>query len=119
MSVNKIDKGKKGEAEARRFLESKGYRFLLANYRHKRAEVDLLMLDGECLVFVEVKTRKNAGYGFPEEFVSERKVELYYEAAEEYMHKNNWQGEVRFDVVAVLERDKKTVAIEHFKDAFS
>lgn len=114
--ANKVS-GNKGEQLAAEYLQAKGYKLLEQNYRYKRAEVDLIMEDRCCLVLVEVKTRKNNAYGFPEEFVSERKIELYQEAAEAYLERMGWEGNLRFDVVAVL-LDGDANEIEHFIDAF-
>lgn len=118
MATSKNEIGNKGEVLARTYLEEKGYTFLEANYRYKRAEVDIIMTDGACLVFVEVKWRKNSKFGFPESFVSDRKIELYHEAAEHYTFQENWNGPIRFDVVALLKQGNDAV-IEHFSDAFS
>jgi putative endonuclease len=69
------------------------------------------------LVFVEVKTRSGSLYGFPEEFVDKEKEENVFFAAEEYMSRIGWEGNVRYDIVAVLgtglERE-----VSHFEDAF-
>ena len=53
------DRGAMGERAARAYLEAKGLRFVGANLRVGRDEVDLLMREGETLVFVEVKLRKD------------------------------------------------------------
>ena len=50
--------GAAGELLARRHLEQKGYRFVVANWRRRYGELDLIMRDGDVLVFVEVKTRR-------------------------------------------------------------
>jgi putative endonuclease len=49
--------GTAGEQLARRHLEQRGYRFVAANWRRPYGELDLIMRDGDVLVFVEVKTR--------------------------------------------------------------
>ncbi|HID55979.1 TPA: YraN family protein, partial [Candidatus Poribacteria bacterium] len=56
-----------GEEIAADFLRRKGYRLLERNIRIGRGEIDLVALDGETLVFVEVKTRKGLRYGHPSE----------------------------------------------------
>ena len=69
------------------------------------------------LIFVEVKTRKNSNYGYPESFLSEPQQERIHLAAEEYVFQNEWQGEVRFDIISILwDGDKPT--LDHFEDAF-
>ena len=51
--------GAAGEQLARRHLEQRGYRFVAANWRRPYGELDLIMRDGDVLVFVEVKTRSS------------------------------------------------------------
>ena len=57
--------GRRGERLALRYLRRRGYRLLQRNYRHGRHEIDLVMQDGDCLVFVEVKARSNIAFGTP------------------------------------------------------
>ena len=71
-----------GEAEAAKYLESKGFNILEKNYRYKKAEIDLIARKDKLLVFAEIKTRSSEKFGFPEEFVSNRKIELFLMAAE-------------------------------------
>ncbi|MCK4741179.1 MAG: YraN family protein, partial [Anaerolineales bacterium] len=59
--------GEWGEAEARRYLETMGYVFVDRNYRAQEGEIDLVMQDGDIVVFVEVKTRTSNKFGAPEE----------------------------------------------------
>ena len=59
-----------GEEYARRFLEKKGYSIIEAKYRGKYGEVDIVAWDGDCLVFVEVKSRRTRAFGRPEESVT-------------------------------------------------
>lgn len=109
--------GVDGEKEAAEYLIGKGYEVVERNYRYLKAEVDLIVKKGNWLVFVEVKTRSTNAFGFPEEFVDKEKEENIFLAAEEYMYRVNWQGNVRYDIVSVLgtgfERE-----ITHFEDAF-
>ena len=71
------DIGDKGEERAVTYLISNQFQIIEKNYRYKRAEVDIIAQKDNCLHFIEVKTRKNDAFGFPEEFVSDRKVELF------------------------------------------
>lgn len=103
--------GKAAEAQARDYLLSKGYTLLHQNLQVGRSELDLVMQEGNTLVFVEVKWRKNALYGPPESFVTEAKLEHLYRGAEGYMEKISWKGPIRFDIVAI---DPHGIA--HLKD---
>ncbi|TGE26351.1 YraN family protein [Hymenobacter metallicola] len=110
--------GQAGEAAAAAFLTSLGYVVVRQSYRYRRAEVDLIVQRGrELLVFVEVKTRSSTQYGFPEEFVTERKRQLFRMAAEQYQHEVNWPGDIRFDILA-LSQTSTGFRVEHFEDAF-
>ena len=91
-----------GEEYARRFLEGKGYSILESNYRGKYGEIDLVAREGECLVFVEVKSRRTGAFGRPEESVTESKQQKLVQAALEYMQSNEMEeDEWRIDVVGI------------------
>ena len=102
---------------AAEYLAGKGYEVLERNYRYGRAEIDLIVKKKNWLVFVEVKTRSCSDFGFPEEFVDRVKEELILMAAENYIHKINWEGNVRYDIVSVLGVGVGR-EIVHFEDAF-
>ncbi|UYZ61929.1 YraN family protein [Hymenobacter weizhouensis] len=110
--------GHDGEDAALRYLEQRGYTLVHRNYRHRRAEVDLIVRQGhELLVFVEVKARSSVQYGHPEEFVTERKRQLLRLAAEQVQEDLSWSGDIRFDIVA-LTPTAAGLRVEHFEDAF-
>jgi putative endonuclease len=109
--------GQEGESMARKHLESNGYQIMESNWRHSRAEVDLIAMDGEVLVFVEVKTRTNLSFGRPETFVTAKKEAFLAEAAAAYMDLIQHDWEIRFDIIAVTCRDGE-YELRHFKDAF-
>jgi putative endonuclease len=110
---NKTEIGKQGEIKAENFLIEKGYIIIARNYRYKRSEIDLIVQKENCLVFVEVKMRSSKTFGFPEESVKEAKRKKILEGAAQYLHETNWQGNVRYDIVAIHQNK-----IEHFEDAF-
>ena len=103
---NKRAVGSRYEEETAAFLQKNGYR---------RGEIDLIAKDGRTLVFVEVKYRKNARNGYPEEAVDTRKQKKICETAAYYVYKNRIPEytPMRFDVVAVLDGEFKLI-----KDAF-
>lgn len=116
--ANHLQLGNWGESVATNFLEEKGFRILAANWRHRRAEVDLIAMDGEVLVFVEVKTRSSDYFGPPEVFVTPQKEKLLVRAAHAYMEQIDHDWEIRFDVVSILVRDRQDYEIRHLPDAF-
>jgi len=108
--------GRRGEDIAVEYLIQKGFALVERNFRYRRAEVDLIVQQKNLLVFVEVKTRRDVTFGFPESFVSPEQAELIVTAADHYVREHNWEGLIRFDIIAItLEPDLK---IEHFEDAF-
>ncbi len=109
--------GQTGEEMAARYLTQKGYRILARNFRYKRAEVDLITQLDNLLVFIEVKTRSTLKHGYPEEFVSWRKIQLFREAAEEFIRQINWQHDIRFDIIAVTVTQGE-YSFHHIEDAF-
>ncbi len=110
--------GKTGEDLAVQFLEDKGLRILHRNWRYRRAEVDIVAMDGKTLVLAEVKTRSSDFFGKPEEFVSTKKQRFLAEAASHYMETFGHEWELRFDVVSVLVHPNGVCRVEHFEDAF-
>ena len=112
------DTGTNGETIAKRHLESKDYTILEVNWRYKRAEVDLIAMQGQTLIFAEVKTRTGNSYGEPEDFVTYSKQELMEYAAEEYVYKVNHNDEIRFDIISILFDKFDNHTINHIEDAF-
>lgn len=110
--------GRKGEDLAKQYLQGLGYELLEQNWRHRRAEIDLIFMDGPALVFVEVKTRSTDAFGHPLEFVRKRQTELLSSAAAAYMEKINHEWELRFDLVSVILEPDGCYKLEHVKDAF-
>ena len=106
--------GSSGEYLAQEYLKNKNYTILFINWRHKRSEIDIIAQDGKVIVFVEVKTRTNLSFGHPENFVDANKIKKMQQAADAYIEQFDWQGELRYDIIAV-EKDNK---ITHFEDAF-
>ncbi|GEO02885.1 UPF0102 protein [Adhaeribacter aerolatus] len=109
--------GLAGEEVAAQYLTAKGYTVLARNFRYQRAEVDLISQLDNLLVFIEVKTRSSLKHGYPEEFVSRRKIELFQLAAEEYISRINWQHDIRFDIVAITV-NQGAYTCHHIEDAF-
>jgi putative endonuclease len=115
--TDKIETGSLGENLAAQFLIGKGFRVVARNYRCRRAEIDLIVQRKDWLIFVEVKTRNSNAYGEPESFVDALQRKLIYDAAEEYIYKTGWQGNIRFDIVSV--KPGIVPEIVHFEDAIS
>jgi putative endonuclease len=105
--------GREGEDRAAAYLESLGYTIVTRRYCTRGGEIDLVALDGEILVFVEVKERRAPGY-VPEEGVGERKSARLSSAARKYLSEMGEETrEVRFDLIAI---DRE--GLRHHVDAF-
>ncbi len=93
--------GLAGESAAAGFLARKGYRVICRRWRSRHGEIDLIVRDGDEVVFVEVKTRRGGGFGLPEEAVTKAKRERLRRSAEEYLDGHPGVRRWRIDVVAV------------------
>lgn len=112
--------GNKGERLAARFLKEQGYRIIAWQYRTALGEIDLIALDGECVVFVEVKTRRSSDAGHPVEAVGHHKQTQLTRLALAYLKRHNLLNHAaRFDVVAIIwSQGKQPPEIVHYKNAF-
>ena len=106
-----------GEQLAEEFLRNLGYRILEKNWRTGKSEIDIIATLENTLVFVEVKTRKNAWFGNPEDFVTQQKANRIKNASEEYQILNRYEGFIRFDIIGITGK-KSEYEILHFLDAF-
>lgn len=79
--------GSKGEDLAVRFLKRKGYRIIERNYKTPIGEIDIIAQDGGTLVFIEVKTRTSASFGYPFEAVDRKKRQKLKNLALLYLKK--------------------------------
>jgi putative endonuclease len=109
--------GQRGEREAARWLRRQGLRILVRGYRTPRGEIDLIARDGDTVVFIEVKTRRE---GEPAEAVTPEKQRRLSLAARQFIKRHGLLDErSRFDVVALVWPDaSRTPTIEHIRYAF-
>ena len=110
--------GARGEEVAADFLAGQGYSLLERGYRAAGGEIDLVVRHGDELVFVEVKTSGQDGFGQPEERVDATKREKLTRAARHYLLRHaDSETACRFDVIAVILTGGDP-EIEHLEDAF-
>ncbi|MCC8147879.1 MAG: YraN family protein [Akkermansia sp.] len=108
-----------GELAAASFLRAEGCSILRRNWRPVRGgELDIVCRDGECLVFVEVKTRTGTGYGGARRAVNARKRALIRQAAAEWMRQLPEPVPSRYDVVEVLYREGQPPECRRIRGAF-
>lgn len=119
MGRHKILLGREGEKIAEEYLVGRGYTLVQRNYRSPYGEVDLICQQEGTLVFVEVKTRSNRVYGYPEDAVNAQKQQHLIDAAEFFVQEKGWEGDWRIDVVAVLRGSAGKIEVEHLENAVS
>jgi len=114
-----LRRGKLGEHEARRYLRQAGLKFLTANFRSKRGEIDLIFRDYDCLVFVEVKTRSSEDWTRPAAAVDSRRRKRLSRTALDYLKRlKRPPVKIRFDIVEVLLADGSVREIRHLPNTF-
>lgn len=111
--------GAYGERVALRHLIDAGMTPVARNWHCADGEIDLILSDGDDLVFCEVKTRRSATYGAPAEAVGPRKQQRLRRLACRWLADEPGHREhVRFDVVAVTARRRGAASVEHLRSAF-
>jgi putative endonuclease len=94
--------GRQGEDIAASFLISKGCKIIERNWRCPTGELDLIVADGDALVFVEVRTRSGLRFGLAEESITPAKQARLIELAQTYLQEKSASTQLwRIDVVAV------------------
>jgi len=107
--------GRRGEEFAARQLEGKGFDIVARNWRCETGELDLVARDGECLVLVEVRTRRGRSLGTPEESITPAKQARLIDLSEAYVQEN-W----RIDVVAIeMDRRGLVLRVDHYENAIT
>ena len=114
-----LRRGKLGELAAKKHLQKAGLKFLTANFRSDRGEIDLIFREDDCLVFVEVKARSSEDWARPAARVDagqRRRISL---CALDYLRLlKNPRVKIRFDIVEVLLHDGAVREIRHLPNTF-
>ncbi len=120
-SAHRHTLGRIGEEIAADFLEKKGYSILARNYRTPYGEIDLIVKQGDTVVFTEVKTRASNSLGPPEISITRRKLEHMRNAAEAYIQAATEHfGDWRIDVISVqMQANAAAPLIIHFENAIT
>ena len=115
MPSAKTKLGTLGENAACKMLESLGYRILERNYRCRYGEIDIVALDGDCTVFVEVRTKRSESFGSPEESLSKTKQRRLTTTALTYLQACEASPvDWRIDLVSVrFSTGKQSPRIDH------
>jgi putative endonuclease len=119
MTTQRRAVGAYGERVAARHLQDLGLVILDRNWRCPDGEVDLILRDGDALVFCEVKTRRTDTYGSPAEAVDARKVRKLRRLAATWLAGARLgPREIRFDVVEVFPQPRGATRVAHIRAAF-
>ncbi|MFV8835911.1 YraN family protein [Aquisalimonas sp.] len=108
--ASRRESGQTAEDTARRHLEAQGLRLLDRNVRARRGEIDLVMEDGDVLVFVEVRYRGDPAHGSALESIGATKQRRLIHAASTYLQRHRLDRPCRFDVVAITGETLEWVA---------
>lgn len=118
--LNHKSLGTYGEEMVAKMITDKGYTILQRNFRCRFGEIDIVARDGDTIIFVEVKTRRNKKYGEAEEAVDYRKQKKIRQVAEYYLMLNySLSQKCRFDVYSVyLDENKNPWEIRVSENCF-
>ena len=114
--------GRQGEDEAVRFLKAQGYRILERNLQFRLGELDIIAQKGDCIAFIEVKTRRTDESGQPFEAVKPAKMRRIISMAETYLRRekleNSTEFAFRFDIISIVWPEGEPPRIQHLENAF-
>lgn len=113
--------GEAAEQDAYQYLLSKGLKLITKNYRSKFGEIDIIMQDGQSLVFVEVRYRKNNLFGSGAESITPSKQKKLIRTANYYLqqHPKTSQFATRFDVISMSKKtNSNNSEIDWIQNAF-
>jgi putative endonuclease len=122
LTPSHIQTGRSGEQIARQHLEQRGYATVELNWRCAAGELDLVMKDGDILVFVEVKARISERAGFAEEAISPAKARRLLATGDWYVseHPEFQQSFWRIDLVALtLSHDGAVRRLTHLENVIT
>ena len=112
--------GELGERAAKKQLQRQGLKFLTANFRSPRGEMDLIFRDQDCLVFIEVKTRSSEAWVRPAAAVNAQRRRRLTRTALDYLRLlRNPPVKIRFDIVEVLLHDSQVREVRHLPNTFA
>lgn len=105
MKMNENNAGLQAEQLAVSYLKSKGLKLVAQNFHCAFGEIDLIMLDGSMLVFVEVRLRSNANFGSAASSITPAKQQKLAHTAAYYLQQYSYQNPCRFDAVLMDKND--------------
>ena len=120
MTEQRLALGAYGEEVAAAYLCEQGYTLLERNFRCPLGEIDIIANKRHDLIFIEVKTRRSALFGLPQDAVGRHKQRQIIRSAQWYLKKPGVSRlHPRFDVIAILARPGQPPEINHIQNAFA
>ena len=108
--------GKWGEDLAAGYLQRTGYTIIERDWKSGKRDLDIIAQDGNVIVFVELKTRRNRLYGEPEESVDYHKLQNLQQAISHYVKFKHIRQEIRFDIISIVGTVGTDPDIQHIQD---
>jgi len=113
-----LNTGKQGETLGAHYLEERGYNILHVNWRYSYYEIDLIAWKEPVLHFIEIKTRSNNRFGYPEEGVTVKKLKRIMQAAEAFLLSNSQYTRVQYDILSVIIVERNKAAFYLLEDVY-
>lgn len=113
-----IELGKWGEQLARDYITQQAFSILAVNWRYSRYEIDIIASREGVLHFIEVKTRSNTRFGFPEESVDRQKMKRIMDAADHYLYLHPGWKWVQYDVLSICVSKDQAPAFFFIEDVY-
>ncbi|MCL5056726.1 MAG: YraN family protein [Actinobacteria bacterium] len=119
MTLKRLTLGRAGEEAAANYLKKRGFHLLQRNFSCMLGELDIVAMDGPCMVFVEVRTKSVSSFGLPQESITRKKKQKLKQVASFYLLAKNIKDKpLRFDVIAVsVGPDGRVANIDHIVNA--
>ena len=108
--------GKWGEDLAATFLEEKGYQIIERDWKSGHHDLDIVAKEGDTLIIIEVKTRRNRLFGNPEEAIDYKKRKSLQSAINHYVKTHRFGSSVRFDIISIVGTIGSKPEIDHIID---
>lgn len=114
-------RGRAGERLALAYLRREGYRIEATNVRFPVGELDIIAQEGGVLCFIEVRSRTSEQFGSAQASITTKKRQHVVRAVRWYLkrRRGGWEGDVRFDVVAIQHDPDGKPSVELIRHAFS
>lgn len=110
--------GKIAEDLTTDFLEKKGYKILVRNFRFQKAEIDIIAEFENQIIIIEVKARGTDALIEPHEAVTKKKIKNIVSCADFYMKEYQKENNVRFDIISVIPNESGKLELFHLENAF-